>query len=275
VTADQNTRRYVLGHSDGELARLEKQATLYSAFTQEILTAAGLKRGMRVLDVGCGVGDVSLAAAGIVGPEGSVLGVDRAAEALHMARHRVEAAGLEMVGFETTDFTTAAFDQPFDAVIGRFILLYMADAPAILKKLAGHLKPGGILAFMELDVGSSTTVPHMTLFDRAIGWIVETYTRVGIEPNMGSRLFGVFGKAGLEPTLIGRFRVEGGPDSRAYEFLAETVRSLAPRMEELGVATAEEIGVDTLAERVRAEALANDTCFFFPRLVGAYARLPG
>ncbi|MCR4282504.1 MAG: class I SAM-dependent methyltransferase, partial [Bauldia sp.] len=80
------TAPYILGHSEQELARLERQGEIFGTETREILCRAGLKRGMHVLDVGCGVGDVSLIAADIVGPHGSVLGIDRAPKALPMAR---------------------------------------------------------------------------------------------------------------------------------------------------------------------------------------------
>jgi cyclopropane fatty-acyl-phospholipid synthase-like methyltransferase len=51
----------VLGHSAGELARLERQAEIFAEITENILRRAGIGRGMRILDIGCGVGDVSLA----------------------------------------------------------------------------------------------------------------------------------------------------------------------------------------------------------------------
>src|SRR5688572_24966472 len=75
---------YVLGHSDQELARLERQAEIFSVESRDWLRRAGLKTGMRVLDVGCGVGDVSIIAAEMVGSTGSVTGIDKAAIALPM-----------------------------------------------------------------------------------------------------------------------------------------------------------------------------------------------
>ena len=62
---------YSLGHSESELARLQKQAEFYAEFTRNVLLKAGLRRGMRVLDVGCGAGDVSIEAARIVGDTGA------------------------------------------------------------------------------------------------------------------------------------------------------------------------------------------------------------
>jgi hypothetical protein len=69
-------------------------------------------------------------------------------------------------------------------------------------------------------------------------------------------------------------RVEGGADSPAYEYMAQTVRSLLPMMEKLGVATVEEVQIDTLARRVRDEVMAGGGVIVLPHLVGAWARKP-
>ena len=73
---------YVLGHAKTEVQRLLLQGRLHDEFTEHAMHLAGLRPGMRVLDVGCGPGDVSLIAARLVGPTGTVLGVDAAAEVM-------------------------------------------------------------------------------------------------------------------------------------------------------------------------------------------------
>jgi len=85
---------YVLDHSTHELDRLIHQARFWGELTEHVMHLAGLKPGMRVLDVGCGVGDVSFLAARLVGPEGAVMGVDRSPEATALASQRAQAAGL-------------------------------------------------------------------------------------------------------------------------------------------------------------------------------------
>jgi ubiquinone/menaquinone biosynthesis C-methylase UbiE len=265
---------YVLGHSESELGRLERQARIFAEATEDILLRAGLKPGMRVLDVGCGVGDVSMIAGRIVGAGGSVLGVDRAAEALRQARLRASAAGYDWVTFEEADFTTATFDRTFDALIGRFILLHLPDRSGAIRKLAGTLVPGGIVAFIEMDINASVTIPELPLFERCKGWIVGLYKKVGVEPDMGSKLYATFRAAGLTPLMASTARIESGPDSLAYEFLADTIGTLLPGMIQLGVTTAEEVGIGTLAERVRGAIVAGDHSFIFPRVIGAWARVP-
>jgi ubiquinone/menaquinone biosynthesis C-methylase UbiE len=266
-------RAYVFGHSDQELLRLERQAQFFADQTEDVLRRAGLKPGMRVLDIGCGVGDVSLIAGGLVGPEGSVVGVDRSPEALGVARRRASAARLNRVSFEQADAEAIAGKAIFDALIGRFILIHLPQPSAVLRRLQTILAPGGIVAFLEMDVNSATVTPPMPLFDRCMGWIVDLYRRGGGEPDMGSRLFGVFRAAGLTPSMCGTCRVEGGPSATGYDYLAETIRNLIPTMESLGVATAEEIGIADLADRLRHQAIAGEHCLVFPRLIGAWGRV--
>jgi ubiquinone/menaquinone biosynthesis C-methylase UbiE len=85
---------YQLGHADVEIRRLLLQGRLYNDHTEHALHRAGLRPGMRVLDVGCGPGDVSFIAARLVGPTGTVVGVDASAEVIGLARGRAAEQGL-------------------------------------------------------------------------------------------------------------------------------------------------------------------------------------
>lgn len=89
---------------------------------------------------------------------------------------------------------------------------------------------------------------------------------------MGSRLYSCFATLGLKPTLEAFQRIEGGPDAHVYQYLAETVRSLLPRMVALGVVSEDEVDVERLAERTKLAAASGGQCFFYPRMVGAWAR---
>jgi len=271
---NEKTRPYVLGHSESELSRLERQAAFYSATTEDVLRRAGIGPGMRVLDIGCGVGDVAMLAAKLVGAEGAVLGVDRSERALDAARARAARAGFSWARFEATDFMELRPEGRFDAVTGRMILMYMADPAETLRHLAGLVRPGGTLAFVEIDVSSAGAVPELPLFRENLERIVDIYRHVGIEPNMGSKLFGAFRAAGLDPELAGTMLIEGGPNAAVYDYLAETVRSLLPRMAEFGLVAENEVGIETLSDRLRRAAVEGGHCLMYPRLIGAWARTP-
>src|SRR5215471_14941118 len=123
TTSRQGSRPYALGYSDSEFRRLERQAEFFRDLTEDVLRRAGLAPGMHVLDVGCGVGDVSLLAATLVGPSGAVLGIDRSAKSVDVARRRAAAAGQVSVHFEAVELDAFSPKQKFDAVIGRLVLM--------------------------------------------------------------------------------------------------------------------------------------------------------
>jgi ubiquinone/menaquinone biosynthesis C-methylase UbiE len=98
---------------------------------------------MKVLDVGSGAGDVALLAADLVGPSGSVVGIDANPLVLDTARERATAAGRTNVTFLPMDLQRLDLDADFDAVVGRLILLHQARPAEALRAVAKHLRPGG------------------------------------------------------------------------------------------------------------------------------------
>jgi ubiquinone/menaquinone biosynthesis C-methylase UbiE len=274
---EKGSRPYALGYTEAEFRRLERQGGYYRELTEDVLVRAGIGRGMRVLDLGCGVGDVSLLAGRLVGSAGSVVGVDRSPEAIAMAAARVRHVGLEgRVRFAAAELEDYAPEGRFDAVIGRLVLMYLPDPVAALRRFAACLRPGGVLAFQEIATAQARTVPETPLFRQAVGWITATFERCGFDFDMGDHLYGVFLAAGFPaPEMIAAARVEAGPDTFAYAYVAETVRSLLPAGERVGTMSRDEVDVDTLADRLREEALRHSACIVLPTLIGAWARTPG
>jgi hypothetical protein len=163
----------------------------------------------------------------------------------------------------------------FDAVIGRLILMYLPDPSATLRRLAGYLRPGGVLAFQEMVMPLARSVPEGPLFNQCRGWIIETIGRAGFEVDMGGKLPAVFTDAGLPaPQMNSAGLAGGGPHSPVYGYIAGTLRSLLPMAERLGVATAAEMDVETLASRLRQEAIEQQACIMMPPLIGAWANTP-
>src|SRR5262249_37369092 len=140
-------REYLLGHSLHEQRRLAEQGVILQPITQRLFRDAGLRRGMRVLDVGCGVGDVTCLVAEMVGSQGSVVGVDYAGSVLSTARKRVASRGLSWARFIEADISQVSLSDlgspPFDAVVGRLVLMYQSDPTGVLRRLAGMVRPGG------------------------------------------------------------------------------------------------------------------------------------
>lgn len=271
-----DARRYALGYSEGEFRRLELQAALIGDLTEDVLKRAGIGQGMRVLDIGCGVGDVSLLAGKLVGPSGMVLGVDRSAEAINIAERRATETGqCHWVRFAATELDAFSPAESFDAVIGRLVLMYLPDPSATLRRLTGFLRPGGIVAFQELAMPSARAYPEGPLLRRCRGWTVDTFERAGFEIDMGGKLPKTFATAGLPAPQMNSAGLAGsGPHSPVYDYIAETLRSLLPMAEQTGVATADEIEIDTLANRLRKEAIELQSCIILPPFVGAWTSMP-
>jgi SAM-dependent methyltransferase len=265
---------YVMGSSDPELRRLRTVSALYRDISLRWLESAGIGPGMSVADVGCGPGDVALLAAGLVGPTGSVVGVDGSREALALARARTEAAGLDTVRYEHADVGEWMPDGTVDAVFGRLILMHLPDPAAVLARLAGFVCLGGVIAFQDVVLATRCTEPDLPLAGAFNGWLIETMRRAGRPTDMGLRLAAVFREAGLpEPNLTAGQPVERGPDALGYSIMAGDVVSLVHRMEALGVATASEVDPETFGERLRSEAAAADAVILSPLMVDAWVRI--
>lgn len=265
---------YALGRSDAETRRLIRQHQLYGPFTRQFLTAAGITAGMKVLDVGSGAGDVTLLLADLVGPQGQVIGVDTNAEILQVARSRVQAVGWATVTFQPGDIMELDLDRDFDAVAGRWILQYTPDPVALLRRARTWLRPGGIVAFQEIDLSSPPRAyPTGPVHEQVLRWTTPPPGAPGPDPQMGLKLFTTFLQAGLPaPQLRHDVPVGGGPGWPGFAYVADTVRSLLPFLERVGTVRPDEVEVDTLEERLRAEVASQDGIQLLPAIVGAWAR---
>jgi len=267
---------YALGRTDDEHARLTQQASFIRPLTERLFKKAGIAPGMKVLDVGSGMGDVAFLVSELVGPNGKVIGVDMDATALEKARTRAEQINIRNVEFIHGDIHTSALPGPFDAAVGRLVLLYCADPVAALARIAAQVRSRGIVAFQEMDMNSAAaeaTYGH-SLVSSVVVAICRTFAAAGVRVNIGGALLHTYEAAGLgKPELLGEFIVGGGSDFAGYSWLANTLRSLAPMARKLGVSLQPLGDLDTLTERLRSEAATKTRDFWSPPYVGAFARV--
>lgn len=122
---------------------------LQSGVTDLLLAEAAPAVGARILDIGCGAGETSLAFARAVGRDGTVTGVDISEPLLALARQRAEAAGARSVAFLHADAAAHRFaDASADQIVSRFGVMFFADPVAAFRNLAAALRPGGTIAFV-------------------------------------------------------------------------------------------------------------------------------
>ena len=265
---------YELGHTDRELERLATQAALVDPFTRSYLQHAGIGQGMRVLDVGSGAGDVAFLAAGLVGPTGEVVGTDRSPMAVTAATGRVKAQSLSNVGFVEGDPAKLTFDTLFDAIVGRYVLMFSPDPVAMLREIVKHLKPGGVIVFHEVDWTGAGSFPPAPTYDRCFRCVVETFHKVGTNPYMGLGLHAAFIKAGLPaPTMAVSALAGGGSDRLSgIDLIADLAVTMAPVMEQTGVIDALDLQPESLQQRIRDEATTNGSVVVGRYEVGAWTR---
>jgi hypothetical protein len=165
-------------------------------------------------------------------------------------------------------------------VVGRLVLLYFADPAEGLKAAARHARSGGTIAFQEMDMDihiPSRSYPAAdSLWNTTGSAIIETLTAAGVHVRMGRKLLDTFLKAGLPaPTLMEETVVGAGPEYGGYGWIANTMRSLAPMAQQLGVTRASALEpLESLADRIREDAVSRNLLVWSPSYLGGYSRKP-
>ena len=261
------------GFGDDEIARLELAGKIEAPSTRMIFTEAGIRPGMRVLDLGCGTGNATFVAAGLVGPDGSVVGIDHSPEALARARVRAAQRGLAQAQFIEGDIHDPAPGGPYDAVVEKAVLWSVPDPAEVLRRQATVLRPGGLIVAVETDIATMRWLPETALGTQQVSWSVEAFARAGIPPvTFGQRLWAVADEAGLRPLgMIGIQPHIGPGDEDGLAYLEQTWRVVEPLWVGTGVATAEDIGVETFEQWVRDEWERTRVVIAQPTLLSVWA----
>lgn len=247
---------------------------LLDPFLRRLAEEAGVAPGARVLDIGCGQGETTRVLAALVGEAGDVVGVDRNPEAIALARGRDDLRSRANIRFIQADLLELPGEfTGFDAAIGRRVLMYVQDRRAALERIRQALRPGGVVAFQEHDpmVGPhlSDDLPlHRTIHQ----WMWRTVEREGADVAMGRKLQPALEQAGfvVEKALVEAAALAAGSEIA----ILRIVEAMIPRIVGRGVASAEEIGLETLARRLKAERDAAGATGLWDVAFGVVARRP-
>lgn len=273
-----DTARYILLHSEEELRRLEHQGAFLRPATRDFLRRAGLEPGMRVLDVGSGMGDVSFLAAELVGPTGEVVGVDHSEVPVSQARARAHAKRLENVRFVHGGFDALedlAGERRFDAVVGRLVLVHHPDPVAAVDQLVRLLRPGGVIAFHEIDLDAKAWSTHpLPALQQLWAWVDVVARHGRFSGGLASAFLTAFDRHGLVDRNVTRTgAVENAHDSGVYAWVAGFVRTLVPAVRGLGVDVGD-VDLDGYQARLMAEVRESGANFVPVHFLGASARVP-
>jgi SAM-dependent methyltransferase len=180
---------YSLATGESAAYRLHILQNIYGPGTRQLFQQAGLKRGMRVADIGCGVATVTQMLAELVGPEGDVVGVDLSGAQLAQARQRIDSAGLTNICLvEASASDTGLPPASFDMVYCRFLLLHLPNPAAALREMYRLLKPGGTLVCEDGDLTTAGSEPASALdmFTTLFGGLGPIR---GVDYTLGRRLY--------------------------------------------------------------------------------------
>jgi ubiquinone/menaquinone biosynthesis C-methylase UbiE len=273
VTAELENVNYALGHSPSEIRRLVLQAALLRPITMRLLQDSGVSPGMRILDVGCGAGDVALLAAELVGESGTVIGIDRSEAAILAARSRAGTA--KNVRFLVSSLDDNLGTESFDAVIGRYVLIFQDDVTSFIRASARLVKPGGVVAFHEIDDADDfTALPEVPVWKQANDWLMSALRSLLPNPDVPGRLVECFCQAGLgSPVLFCEVPIGDGERSPIATWLAETLRTLLPQISQRGWVSEDAVDIDDLEKRLRAATSTTRSQVSAPRQVCAWVRV--
>ncbi|MFI7123086.1 class I SAM-dependent methyltransferase [Amycolatopsis sp. NPDC049868] len=264
---------YAMPRNVAESERLQLQAKIMGPHSAHLFRLAGIVPGMRILDVGCGTGDVSMLLAELVGPTGSVIGVDVDPGVLEVAKSRAHEGELTNLSFVQADLSNLRLDEPIDALVGRLILMHLPEPAATVRELSRHVRPGGVVSFQDYNVSRCRSVPPTPLITKNTRWVIDAMRAGGINPDMGEQLVSTLFEAGLDVRGVAAAEPAGVADSLVPDFLAATARSLLPLALAHGVVTEAEVAIDGMAGQVADELRAARATAWTAELVGAWAQV--
>ncbi len=187
---------YVLRGGDQGAERLRLLAAVKWPTTKTLLERVGLRPGLRCLDVGCGVGTVTLRMAEAVLPHGRVTGLDFDEHCVELARAAALQLGLE-VEFKAGRASKLDDQAQYDLVFGRFLLTHLAAADTALDGMVRAARPGGTVVVEDIQFTGHFSEPACPAFERYLTLYQDVVRRRGGDPNIGPRLLGMCLDAGL------------------------------------------------------------------------------
>ena len=205
-----------------------------------------------------------------------MVGIDRNSQALSIARERADGAGLKHLSFHEAAVETFVDDAGFDLVVGRYVLHHQTDPVAFLRAAARLASPGGSMGFHELRLRDAcSSVPNVPLWE-----LIDRLLRVAVSSALpyydaGDRLIELFDHAGLpEPVLFCETPVWGAADTSRIAWTVDTLRSLLPQLQSLGIIAADFMGIETLETRVRDAVRRANSQVAGPPQICAWSRTP-
>lgn len=245
-----------------------------SEITQQLLQHASLAKGMRVLDIGCGSGEVTRAIAEAVGDNGEVVGIDNSYSALAAAKIASEAGNYSNISYIRSELTELPLELGiFDCIVCRRVLMYIPQAEKVIEQLVPLLRPDGCIAIQEHDTTMTPArIGNWSLHDQVHYWLWESVKREGANPQLGISLAPMLLSAGLQVEKQWAQAIFAGYESGIHHQLHDLVKMLQDRLIASGVTTEQEIDLTTLETRLKAERHSNKSSYVSDMAICVIAR---
>jgi len=263
-------KHYIIRGGEQGRARLLVLSRAMRPTTLSLLNQAGIRPGMKCLEIGCGSGDVAFDLASIVGLNGSVVATDIDELKLRLARQEADRNQLTNLEFRLADILEDELEN-FDFVHARFVLTHLANPRKALEKVRRALNPGGVLAVEDVDFRGHFCDPEHSAFSRYVELYTKTAQRRGADPNIGPRLPGLLIKAGLERVQINVVQLAAMSDESKL-MAPLTMENIADSVLAEGLASPAE--VDQLVHELYDFAHDPDTVISGPRVVQTWGYCP-
>jgi SAM-dependent methyltransferase len=263
-------KEYIIRGGTVGRERLRLLASAMAPFTGALFDDAGISPGMRVLDAGCGGGDVTRELARRVGPKGHALGMDMDAVEIELARSEAAADAIGNVAYRAGNILTDAIGERFDAIYARFLLSHLAQPEAGLARLVACARPGGLILVEDVDFSGHFCSPPRESFSDYVRWYEQSALRRGVDCHIGPRLPALFADAGL--ALLGARAVNPAAiDGPIKQMAAATLAAIADTVVSLEIATRNEI--ETALADLTAATADPRVFMSMPRIVQCWARV--
>ncbi len=267
------SERYILATGSGEVERLRLLQEVYGPQSQALLQRAGLREGLRVVEIGCGSGNISCWLAEQVGSRGSVVGIDNSGDQVEQARQQAKSRGLANVEFQVGDANAPDLPEgTFDLAYARLVLMHLAQPGEALKRMRRLVRPGGRVACEEMDLTRWICEPPSELVRRFYELNIALGERHGGHFRLGPSLPRLFLDAGFAKPEVGAnfpFALSG----EQKRLLELTFLEFAPELIQEKLATQAE--VDAIAGELARVAGDHTTLLGFPLLVQVHATREG
>jgi 2-polyprenyl-3-methyl-5-hydroxy-6-metoxy-1,4-benzoquinol methylase len=266
----EQAEHYILATGGKDMERLRLLQQVYGPGSEASLKRAGLRPGLRVLEVGCGSGNMACWVAEQVGSRGSVVGIDNSAGQIALAQEQAAARGLKNIEFQTADaYSPRLPEGSFDLAFCRLVLMHLMHPVDALAAMRSLVKPGGTVLCEEMDLGVWVCDPPTEVMNQFYELNVALGELRGEHFRLGSALHALFREAGFgRPEVSSNFVLALRGEEK--QMLGMTFDEFAPEAVRENLVSQRD--ADSVSAELRKLAADEVTLFGFPLLVQVWAR---